>query len=225
MNSTVETQKARPMLFNAEMVRAILASRKTQTRRRVEIAEVYEPDFGKPMLDKGWIDTSYLKREYGNVPCLKIRFDGNGKADMRTQHRHFPPWDNGALLWVRETFALHDDREPPIIYYRADDQTQYESDGAWRPSIHMPRWASRITLEITKIRVERLQDISEADAEAEGVNPITAKVPTHKDAFRYLWDDINGEGAWNQNPWVWVIEFCPSTSTDSDDASSSTKKD
>ncbi|EEQ5216149.1 hypothetical protein GOP30_005486, partial [Escherichia coli] len=94
-------------------------------------------------------------------------------------------------------------------------------DGGWRPSIHMPRWASRILLEITNVRVERLNDISECDARAEGVPPAGSLLPDHpgtfltpkgdfamaKVAFQRLWESIYGEESWNANPWVWVIEF------------------
>lgn len=131
----------------------------------------------------------------------------------------------GDRLWVRETFALHDHRDPPIVYYRVDDQNKYESDGAWKPSIHMPRWASRITLEITKVRVERLQDISEEDAKAEGIEPerfYSGKIARrasvyrgeyYRTPFRYLWEEINDRDAWDKNPWVWVISFCRVDST------------
>lgn len=94
-------------------------------------------------------------------------------------------------------------------------------DGGWRPSIHMPRWASRILLEITNVRVERLNDISECDARDEGVSPAGSLLPDHpgtfltpkgdfamaKVAFQRLWESIYGEESWSANPWVWVIEF------------------
>lgn len=112
----------------------------------------------------------------------------------------------GGRIWVKETFALHDDRKPPIVYYRADDSTKYDSDGKWTPSIHMPRWASRITLEITGVRVERLQDISEEDAMAEGVcQPMEGPWPATM--YSILWDSLHGKGAWERNDWVWVLQF------------------
>jgi hypothetical protein len=98
-----------------------------------------------------------------------------------------------------------------VAFYRADTKAAPD-DVRWRPSIHMPRWASRITLRITDIRVERLQDISEDDAKAEGVgykNP--GYLPGTKGnwigSFAYLWNKINGPGAWEANPWVWVVAF------------------
>lgn len=77
----------------------------------------------------------------------------------------------------------------------------------WKSPIHMPRTASRITLEVTAVRIERLHDIAEADAQAEGVDRIRASVPTYRDAYRYLWEEIHGLGAWEANPWVWVVKF------------------
>lgn len=129
----------------------------------------------------------------------------------------------GDRLWVRETWQgpLIDEeleeefhqspdyfKKPEFCAYRATDTLDaINADGealGWRPSIHMPRWASRILLEVTSVRVERLQDISEADAEAEGP-------PKHfnswRDNFCALWQKINGDGSWDANPWVWAIEF------------------
>lgn len=97
------------------------------------------------------------------------------------------------------------------IWYWADGNP---TEGDWtrpRPSIHMPRWASRILLEITAVRVERLQDISETDAEAEGIQEIVDAGVDHdgtpRDAYRALWEQINGADSWSANPWVWVVEF------------------
>lgn len=193
--------KERPIIFSAPMVRAILDGRKTQTRRTVKPQLV-----GGDTIIQGWSTTGF---QVG-----RMRDSENAWRDLRC-----PYGSVGDQLWVRETFALHDHRDPPIVYYRADDPTKYESDGAWKPSIHMPRWASRITLEITKISVERLQEISEGDAVAEGAmewwNGLTtaqqAKIYNGKRgpqaAFQMLWDSINGDSAWEKNPWVWVIEF------------------
>jgi len=120
----------------------------------------------------------------------------------------------GDRLWVRETWArnwnqLSDISMDRSYVYRADGETRAQNNGTdlpWKPGIHMPRAASRILLEVTGVRVERLQDISEKDACAEGTDPIRAKVPTHRDAFRYLWESINGVGSWASNTWVWVID-------------------
>lgn len=120
----------------------------------------------------------------------------------------------GDLLWVRETWAWYGcERDPREVLYRADTSNLPESHGRWRPSIHMPRWASRITLRVTGVRVERLQDITEVDAIAEGAQPF--RLPCHPqretlrhvDGFALLWESINGAGSWDANPWVWVVEF------------------
>lgn len=179
--------KERPIIFRAEMVRAILAGRKTQTRRIV-----------KP-LHMATVDSEQF-------PILAM----------------CPYGSPGDQLWVREAF-IHEPADycweasvsipcrPAFTVYRADHEVDTRGAG-WKPSIHMPRWASRITLEITDVRVERLQDISEADAKAEGVS-MPDRTPTPPDfwsyqqEFRHLWEQINGPGSWNANPWVWVIEF------------------
>jgi hypothetical protein len=188
--------KERPILFSAPMVRAILEGSKTQTRRVikwpiidrsmcVELDESYGPDLASP---RDSID--YLS-PYGKV---------------------------GDQLWVRETFCDATSAEEGRILYRADGDIACK----WVPSIHMPRKASRIQLAITAIRVERLQNISEADAVAEGCKAMPgckwhtfaeadAGIPMHdhtaKDAYMALWETINGEGSWDANPWVWVVDF------------------
>lgn len=133
-------------------------------------------------------------------------------------------WERGLRLWVRETWKSGANVQPPIdepYIYAADlgPNGAMKWAATWKPSIHMPRAASRITLEITGVRVERLQDISEEDARAEGArecDPVSGREvmlagPSQRGSFvlhyRYLWDSINGKGSWNANPWVWVIEF------------------
>jgi hypothetical protein len=114
----------------------------------------------------------------------------------------------GDQLWVREAFMVNEDE----IAYAATDQALVGCE-KWKPSIHMPKHLSRITLEIVGVRVERLQDISEADAMAEGVEAVSiADVPRNavwsaRQDFAQLWDRINGPGSWDANPWVWVIGF------------------
>lgn len=116
----------------------------------------------------------------------------------------------GDRLWVRETWAEHPDYpDARRAIYRADAGSEYDAE-RWRPSIHMPRWACRIELEVTGVRVERLQSISEADARAEGVEGDShpgAFVGTCRGNFARLWESINGAGSWDANPWVWVVEF------------------
>ena len=196
--------KERPVIFNGEMVSAILDGRKTQTRR--VIANV-SPDncipLQKPTKTKDGIYTHVM--------------DAPG-------HGLCPFGQVGDRLWVRETWQGPLVAEEHFEDYRANaDKFQtpefcdYAADGGarpefcdlddnarqgWRPSIHMPRWASRIMLEITAVRVERLQDISKADAIAEG-----GTEHFNIDWFGPLWASIYGVDSWNANPWVWVIEF------------------
>jgi hypothetical protein len=186
------------------MVRAILDGRKTQTRR-------------------------VIKRELDN---RGLRYC-NEIVDWEDWHGipvKCPYGQPGDRLWVRETFAFWDtfnDRKPselsgnPGVEYMAGGTNLYGGTephlvgrGKWRPSIHMPRWASRINLFVKDIRVERVQDISEEDARAEGTGPLrsdgrmTNGFPA-SEGFADLWDSINekrGYG-WNKNPWVWVVEF------------------
>lgn len=200
-----KTSKERPILFSASMVRAILAGRKTQTRR----------------LAKGPVVESL------NHP----------QVDPRQILHACPYGAPGDRLWVRETWCpvYHGSYEPwprkektpesfhfAFIQYNADYQFGgSDYDGFWRPSIHMPRWASRITLEITGVRVQRLNDISDSDALAEGVskndhgNYWVGEFSNcagfgSVSSFHSLWSTIHasdGPNGWAANPWVWVVEF------------------
>ena len=182
--------KERPILFNAPMVRALLDGTKTQTLRIVKAR------------DLEWMDVHQGLREPDNAERCPYGQPG------------------GDRLYVRETWAAphaYDHLPPRLIpqdariHYAA---TEDRGGLLWRPSIHMPRWASRITLEIASVRVERLQSISEADALAEGVNVHqdhhgrpTISIYSPVQAYRDLWEQINGPGSWDANPWVWVVEF------------------
>jgi hypothetical protein len=183
----------RPILFQGEMVRAILCGRKTQTRRAIKPVPTFNG--GGAIFD-----------------------GGDGQEDFVEPYWVFPETckygQPGALLWVRETWApLPGSVVLNVAFYRADTKAAPD-DVRWRPSIHMPRWASRITLRITDIRVERLQDISEDDARAEGcpypaewAGRFVDRDETAKTWFKSLWNQINGPGAWDANPWVWVVCF------------------
>ncbi|KLF39130.1 ASCH domain-containing protein [Klebsiella aerogenes] len=218
----------RGMIFNAEMVRALLDDRKTQTRRIVKGAD------GAVKFCKEWdINGEEIfvvlgeKDHTGMNPVLGATSCPFGAV--------------GDRIWVRETFQgplfdyeqmesyLEDsskfekpefcqyaaDGKPAPEYYDADDTLRH----GWRPSIHMPRWASRILLEITDVRVERLREISQADAEAEGVGKLkkgfwknyqpgwTEFQLTARGSFATLWKSIYGDESWYADPWVWVIEF------------------
>lgn len=172
------------MIFNTEMVRALIDGRKTQTRRPVKFP-VYDRNMGCELAG------NELAGELAAGNYLNSAFGKPG-------HR----------IWVRETWTPESIDAEDGSYspdYRATASGQ-PLDGRWTPAIHMPRWASRITLEITSIRVERLRSMSQEDARAEGV--IAASGPMEAGlAFRELWDSIYGPDSWQANPWVWVIEF------------------
>ena len=226
--------KERGMIFNAEMVRAILDGRKTQTRRimKVQPSEGFtpmnmslEPDYKARWYTPGIVDKDgYLQ------PASKEVFGVSNENEGYS----CPFGAVGDRIWVRETSGLQVRRDAlggtgEFRVYRASNPDAIRFTTAsgkdypikWTPSIHMPRWASRITLEITDVRVERLNDISEGGATAEGVPPAGSLLPdypgtfltpkgdfaTAKVAFQRLWESIYGEENWQDNPWVWVIEF------------------
>lgn len=220
--------KERPVIFNGEMVRAILDGRKTQTRRVIKV-QPESKTFGLRKI----IESENASEEGKYYWSLS---DALGISRARSNPFLCPFGQVGDRLWVRETWADVNHDGHPAIAYRADgglrvigeDDGEEEdpnlekywfaqwyadlisgAEGNWRPSIHMPRWASRITLEITAVRVERLNDISEEDAKAEGVKAGVSPGHhmMHQVAFSELWQSIYGEESWGANPWVWVIEF------------------
>jgi len=212
--------KERPILFSSPMVRALLDGRKTQTRRVCKASIVSTSLEG---VDDG---VATFSRLYGDGPGYDVQEDvyqlrsPYGKPDDR--------------LWVRETWAHHvqaigakRDEDGPFVY-AADGELakQYRLGDKWKPSIFMPRCASRILLEIIAVRVERLQDISYDDALTEGIRDCTKICPDevnnitgetiHETArrlkwpqreYRFLWESLHGADSWDANPWVWVIEF------------------
>lgn len=205
----------RGMIFNADMVRAILDGRKTQTRRIMEVQPETE-QFGLLR-----ITDSTRRCGIGKYHWSESNATG---THVRSKLFSCPFGAVGDRIWVREAFASGLSTKSTLAY-RATHKREDLEDGfydtiKWTPSIHMPRWASRILLEITNIRVERLNAISEEDARAEGIfdggclncgdpepcgcaNP----EPDATDAFAYLWQSIYGQENWQANPWVWVIEF------------------
>lgn len=224
-----------PILLNGEMVRAILDGRKTQTRRVVKSIDHDLLDMMSEDAETGAPDSELLELLYGPstddngksvadqwmVRCTECPEEG-----VLTLGQGFGRV--GDRLWVREAWQgplvpyelsheLFKDSEqfesPQYCEYRANGgstpvfiNADDEECQRWRPSIHMPRWASRITLEITSVRVQRLQDISEDDSMAEGI-PFEGDQPSPRDNFSALWESIRGAGSWDENPWVWVIEF------------------
>lgn len=176
----------KPILFSTAMVQAILRGNKTQTRRIIKIQENEKIEFDNYETRQCFI---IVGKDY--VKGLKCKYN------------------IGDILWVRETFSEKENR----LIYRADVCSKWDlPDGfIYKPSIHMPRAACRIYLKITNIRIERLQDISNNDAINEGVLPVTtySKIVKKMATFLFsiLWDKINGKGAWDMNPYVWVYEF------------------
>lgn len=226
--------KERPILFNGDMVRALLDGRKTQTRRILKS----QPPEGCGLIEVEEFAPIVTDRKGDQQPGPDTfgAFSEDGEWSLKC-----PYGQPGDRLWVREAHALL-----PRTAYRASvgtgtiEQVEHPTDGYtaavfregfdrsgapnWRPSIHMPRWASRITLEIVSVRVERLQDISEADAMAEGIEPPEGETYRDyavkpedneghdyylcpQDSFISLWEKINGLDSCKANPLVWVVEF------------------
>lgn len=210
-------KSSKPILMSGEMVRATLrdVNPKTQTRRIIKC--------------RGWVDS-----------------DGDGWPLIQTIEPQLirarcPYGQPGTRLWVKETFGKIPNDGGTYVYRATDPDWDSTEDWKWKPSIFMPRIASRITLEIVSIRVERVQEISEEDAKAEGVRDNSepawphdirlcpqcggtglhesagpnlgvievdcANCDTYAKRFRILWESINGPESWNENPWVWVVEF------------------
>lgn len=221
--------KERPILFSGPMVRAILEGRKTQTRR------VVKQDLQR-LGDGDWYAFDHRGINY------RVNARHTTVAAWAHLLQFCPYGQPGDRLWVRETWQgpLMDADTMETEYRASPDEFHnpkycvYAADGGpapefvtlddelvcrWRPSIHMPRWASRILLEITGVRVERLQDISEADAIVEGIEKTVGGfwslygqsdvdgTYSPRASYRALWESINGPGSWDANPWVWVIEF------------------
>lgn len=225
--------RERPILFNGPMVRAILEGRKTQTRRVVKLRR------GASTSGAFWDHPGYEPAELrsGKWAFRDKKERGEAKAALGSPDWDCPYGEAGDRLWVRETWQSFGDSSTirPRVPHAC--QVRYDATGttAWcrvpegargvypamfrsRPSIHMPRWASRITLEVVAVRMERLQDISAADALAEGApewaedtvqgDRYPARAPgLERHWYMQLWESINGVGSWDANPWVWVVEF------------------
>lgn len=223
----------RPILFSGPMVRALLDGRKTQTRRIVKPqppAHLHlQPMFGWNAHDQKAVGTPGL-----------WRVAGPDYPDCASDDRRCPYGVPGDTLWVRESWALHERFTDVgrVVYAATANRSWTEAhqdfpigligdrkarpfQEGFKPSIHMPRWASRLTLTVTDVRAERLQDCSERDAIAEGLQvkgqgfmpsyrgadnlPWRPEFP--RDAYADLWDKINGKGSWAANPWVWAVSF------------------
>jgi len=238
----------RSILFSAAMVRALLSGTKTQTRRALRMQPPddsglmcgpYNPTVIRRGEEEPGSETFGAFTEEGSwaTPCPY------GKPGDRLWVRETFYCDNAFYpdgvgvncLWrevngKRAAIPIEEQRAEMLesMYYRADGEPEWEGaeePTPWRPSIHMPRWASRITLEITEVRVQRLQDISEVDALAEGVEPtvvgagwrryddpdceVVGLIPccTPVESYRSLWEHLSGPDSWDANPWVWAISF------------------
>jgi hypothetical protein len=232
--------KERPILFSGPMVRAILEGRKTVTRRALNAralqlieygarcdechpppvdGDIYPNDasyyagfcpYGQPG-DRLWVREAWQYADWTEEGEPHIGYQADG---ARIIHEEVPE------EWAARLESVWADLSDTANY----DIDGRAADRQWRPSIHMPRWASRILLEITAVRVERLQDISEEQARAEGTEPYSVsslaedeielvdaplKEPgnSYRNGFAMLWESLNGSGSWAANPWVWVVEF------------------
>jgi hypothetical protein len=214
-------QPEKPAIFCGSMVRAILEDRKTMTRRVIQPPPSGTENFPPNQFCDSW----YFRDAYYACPENDIG-----------RYVKCPYGVPGTRLWVRETWAAFNtgyyDRPEMGVFYRADGEQERIDRGRWRPSIHMPRWASRLTLEVCEVRVERLQSISAEDARAEGIREVTKDGQVKKycvydrgdmsstpwaemardpvSAYRLLWDSINGKRSgcsWADNPWVWKVSF------------------
>ena len=223
---------ARPIVLSAPMVRAILAGTKTQVRRPIGLPTL------KPSATAGY-DWTFRGLGGARTIARHQRHPRGCWQDLRAADffKLCPHGAPGDLLWVRETWAYYGgdeylyQREPGAVAYRAsyDEDTRipihmrligYVPGGRWRPSIHMPQWASRLTLRVTSVRVERLREITEEDARAEGFAPsphpsLHGVTVSARHAFARTWHEMHGDGfaivegspQWNANPWVWVLGF------------------
>lgn len=231
--------RERPILFSGAMVRAILDGRKTQTRRVIQSPARNMQRAGMKVIQQ---------REPGDPWYRDHVWSMRGKSGVWGDYTHArflelcPYGQVGDRLWVRETWAPLGDVLTEVMgrsrLYRADADLVKDDSGErtgwwcgdmflegaarpwrWRPSIHMPRWASRLSLVITDIRAERLQDISEEGAKAEGCEPDRGSIvdwghgesmPVYRAGFARLWDGLNGSRpgcSWDANPWVWCVSF------------------
>lgn len=248
----MSTPKSRPIPFHKDMVLALLAGTKTQTRRLVKPQRGKQSKWLTPglvqqvpggyMINGGWQMFHPKAGTTHTVDGLTV----NESADSPLSWIKCPYGEPGDRLWVKETWLRGyryvggdmictdengNDLEPEVFYKATDDNfVWHDDDGSptetvpWKSPRFMPRWASRIELEIVSVRVERLNEISEADAEAEGVKTWSDHVSKdsegaygllglmlmrspYSNQYRALWESINGKGSWQDNPYVWVIEF------------------
>lgn len=229
MAHALTAPRERPILFSGPMVRAILEGRKCQTRRLAK----FKPLEAGLSLGFSGLSAGHFRTGVPSSGSVLYSRGRGGVWQQRTAPLHCPYGAPGDRLWCKETWG-------PCaggVVYRADSLTGCPDGGRWKPAIHMPRWASRLTLEVTDVRLERLQDISEEDIRAEGIDSLVActmlggrgasgaalrrigcgdlydRKPntmdwSPRDCWQVAWDSINGKRApWESNPWVWVVGF------------------
>lgn len=213
----------RGIIFSGPMVRAILSGSKTVTRRLVKPQPLVKPEYTGPHCNEFgvWFWTAYPDRP-GYAFATQDRLCNLRGNDDRVSGKTIQPGDR---LWVRETLNIVD-HEPEhlgaCVQYAADEQIRgwtHDDPGVrldWPkrkvvPSIHMPKWAARIWLEVVSVRPERLHEITEEDAIAEGMEKPVDSFPRGPrfmaNVFRGVWEHLHGPGSWDANPWVWVIKF------------------
>ena len=225
------------LLMQGPLVRATLEGRKTQTRRPIKCGCNHLHEGGNPVKLFGEWSLSRPPHQYtgGDLYYWRGKRPERGDwietvqtdvDDCLTSRVPSPLGKAGDRLWVRETWtaAMYDPKGPADCLYRADDNRGVEdlADAKWTTSIHMPRWACRLVLPLVSVRVDRVQDITEEDAKAEGVEPVLMRgigsypewmrptmreVGGHQKAFELLWKQIYGDALWDANPWVWVAEW------------------
>lgn len=225
----------RPILMADRLVRAVLSGAKTQTRRPVCKATSFTDgtpwqrlEFDESKIPAGcpwtYVMPDYMQGAYLHVPAWPHPEDPpqHQTPEYWTRHRIVPRWDIGDRLWVREAWSETDAtiNEQPGVVYRATDPDWSSMEGfKWRPSIHMPRWACRLVLEITDVRVERVHQISDSAVVAEGIEQheidkyrkFLHPRDVHATAFSEAWNEHYGatDYRWQNNPWVWCISFRP----------------
>lgn len=210
----------KPILFSPPMVRAILEGRKTQTRRIVKPAPEPWARSIVPDDEGSWYESDRARAK---------------KAEPNAALRKRPAYEPGDMLWVREQWCnrvndddrfvynadgnldascfWHEATNPDVVAVDGDGFQRFRKDGSaaspWKPGIHMPREACRLWLKVEAVRVERVQDITEADCAAEGIETHFKgyQISGLRHEYAALWDSINGAGSWNANPWVWVYTF------------------
>lgn len=245
MNKSAKKNEEGPILFKGAMVRAIVNGQKIMTRRVRGLGEINKDPYNYQLVECSPKDGSAvfadpegfgksLRCPYGHVgKKLWVRETwtaayGCGSYENPTEGWGYFKWDEKLYgKMTADGIVKETAHSGMCLFYRADGEDALPAEFSmphgneigWRPSIHMPMWASRITLRVNAVRVERLQEITEADAIAEGIvredsayaiyldDGVAFRCATAREVFAQLWEHINGAGSWDTNPWVWVVGF------------------